>query len=444
MESEHRHDSEIVTEKECIHNYKFNFTGFTKYLEGIAGGNRNKDVAKAIVRDVKLFFESTPDRSKNDIDILFNKANLESYFQKLLSERQYKPTTLSEKIRRMKLAIKYVIHSEDSMMTNKELFVKGSRLLELLTQWCLSLSKAIALQRQQHSLTITDQLPLVMDPHEFLDNKRVWIIIVVSTDKLFIQVQHKVQEARTTLNERRFDKPAAKILTAYAAAHIVYGNGQRSGVITNLRIIEFNQRQPCDYDTDAVVINCLHHKTGPQGIAHLVVTRNVEQILVEYFKNVRQKIRANEFSNSNRFFLTTGGSLYTQVYRRIRDALSVGRLKPPRPKDYRVVVATDAARELNDADLRRVARHLCHSTETSRQYYQFSNTNDSLLAHRALQNLSDKRKWSTQHTAALLKEWPLSNSPPALSVCREIAKKHKMNRNGKDILDKWRQLKKSM
>ena len=69
------------------------------------------------------------------------------FFQKLLPERRYKPTTLSEKIRRMKLAIKYVIYAEDSMMTNKELFIKGSRLLELLTQWCLSLSKAIALQR---------------------------------------------------------------------------------------------------------------------------------------------------------------------------------------------------------------------------------------------------------------------------------------------------------
>jgi len=174
-----------------------------------------------------------------------------------------------------------------------------------------------------------------------------------------------VQEARITLSEGRFDKPAAKILTAYAAACLLYSNGQRSGVITNLRIIEFSQRQPCDYDTDKVVINCLHHKTGPQGIAHLVVTSDHEHLLVEYYKNVRQKIRALDFSHSNRFFLTTNGSLYTQVYRRIKDALSVGQLKPPRPKDYRILVATDAARELNDTDLRRVARHLCHSTETS-------------------------------------------------------------------------------
>ena len=170
---ERKHKPDSVRIKNNIENYKFNFSGFAKYLEGIAGGNRNKDTSKAIVRDVRLFFQSTSNTSNSDIDTLFNKANLESYFQKLLSERQYKPTTLSEKIRRMKQAIKYVIHTEDSMMKNEEIFIKGTRLLELLTQWCLSLSKAIALQRQQHSLMVTDQLPLVLDPQEFLDNKKV-------------------------------------------------------------------------------------------------------------------------------------------------------------------------------------------------------------------------------------------------------------------------------
>lgn len=172
LESNHPLQIDFDGVKDCIHNYKFSFTGFASYLEGIAGGSRNKDASKAIVRDVKLFFQSTQDRSKSDIDILFNKKNLESHFQKLLSEKNYKPTTLSEKIRRMKLAIKYVIHAEDSLMMNKELFIKGNRLLELLTQWCLSLSKAIALQRQQYSVTITDRLPLVMDPQEFLHNKK--------------------------------------------------------------------------------------------------------------------------------------------------------------------------------------------------------------------------------------------------------------------------------
>jgi len=257
-----------------------------------------------------------------------------------------------------------------------------------------------------------------------------------------LQVQHKVKAARKALSDGKFNTTAGKVLTAYAAASLVYGNGQRSGVITNLRIAEFNRRQPCDYDSDEVVISCLHHKTGPQGIAHLVVTRDIEQLLLEYYNSVRLKIRANEFVHSNRFFLTISGSLYTQVYRRIREALSVENLQPPRPKDYRILVATDAARELDDADLRRVSRHLCHSTETSRQYYQFSNMNDSMLAHQALRNLSEKRKWSKEHTTALIKEWPLTKNPPGLAICREIAMKYQMDRTGKQVLDKWRQLKK--
>ena len=165
-----------------------------------------------------------------------------------------------------------------------------------------------------------------------------------------MQVQHKINDARRLLGGGKFDPVAGKILTAYAAACIVYGNEQRSGVITNLRIAEFNRQQPCDHDSDEIIISCLNHKTGPQGIAHLVVTRDIEQLMLEYYNTVRLKIRANEFMYSNRFFLTVSGSLYTQVYRKVKEALSIGNLKPPRPKDYRIMVATDAPRELDDAE----------------------------------------------------------------------------------------------
>ena len=234
---------------------------------------------------------------------------------------------------------------------------------------------------------------------------------------------------------------AVNIITAYVAACVLYDNGQRSGVITNLRIEEFQKRVPSDYDTDEMIIPCLHHKTGAQGMARLVVTRDIEHKLIEYYTMIRKKIRPRILAHANRFFLTHDGSLYTQVYRKITQALSVGKLKPPRPKDYRVVVETDAARELNDTDLRRVIKHLSHSNQTSRQYYQFTNTNDAVLAHQALRNLSEKRKWSKEHTVALFKEWPLKRSPPSLSVCRKISQKYGMERTGKQVLDKWRQMK---
>ena len=154
----------------------FDFEGFSAYLQGIAGGSRSGDTANAIVADVKLFFSLTPARSSSYVDTLINKPNLERFIHYLVTQRGYKPTTIAEKIRRMKMAIKYVTHAEDSMITNRNLFMRGSLLLEVLSQWGHSLSKAIALQRQQHSLKTIQSLPLIVDPQEFLENEKVCIL----------------------------------------------------------------------------------------------------------------------------------------------------------------------------------------------------------------------------------------------------------------------------
>jgi len=247
--------------------------------------------------------------------------------------------------------------------------------------------------------------------------------------------------ANNELRGGNYNSKATNIITAYLAACILYGNGQRSGVITGLRIEEFLKRESSDLDTEKVIIPCLHHKTGAQGIARLVVTRNIEALLTDYYANIRKRIQPKKFFHTNRFFLTSTGALYTQVYRRITEALSVGKLKPPRPNEHRIVQTTEAARQLNDTDLSRVAKHLSHSSETSRKYYEYTNTNDAVLAHQALSNISQRRKWSKEHTVALLKEWPLTRNPPGLPACRYISKKHHMDRTGKQVLDKWRQLK---
>ena len=93
------------------------------------------------------------------------------------------------------------------------------------------------------------------------------------------------------MQEGNHNKTVVDIITAYAAALVLYGNGQCSGLVTNLRIEEFMKRQPCDNDMDEVIIPCLNHKTGPQGIARLVVTHEVEKLLVHYYNKIRKKIK---------------------------------------------------------------------------------------------------------------------------------------------------------
>ena len=103
-------------------------------------------------------------------------------------------------------------------------------------------------------------------------------------------------------------------------------------------------------------------------------------------------------------FLTPQGKQYQQVYQKIRKAATVNGFSttlPPPPGKYRIFVSTEAARVLNDCDLRKVAKHLSHSEQTSRQYYKFTNTKDATKAHRTIKLLSQKRRrqhQSSSHT----------------------------------------------
>ena len=183
-----------------------------------------------------------------------------------------------------------------------------------------------------------------------------------------------------------------KLLIAFAAALIIYENCQRSGVVTNLTIEEYENRQRAK--NGMTVISCLNHKTGPQGRAQLVVSKSSEDLLQNYYTLVRTKVTPAEGCESL-FFLTPQGKQYQQVYRKIREAAIANGFTttlPPPPSKYRIYVSTEAARVLNDCDLRKVARHLSHSEQTSRQYYEFTNTRDATNAHKTIKLLSQKRQ----------------------------------------------------
>ena len=223
-------------------------------------------------------------------------------------------------------------------------------------------------------------------------------------------------------------------VTAYAAAMILYGNGQRSGVITNLTIGEFELRE--EEEKNKVIIPCVHHKTSSQGIAQLVVTTEIEEVLLFYYEMIRTKL-VPEPGIEDRFFLTFNGGLYTQVYRKLREGLSVDNIEPPVPSKYRVLVSSDARRHLADNKKSNVVKHLSHSMRTSEIYYEMMNTKDAVDAHETINVLSMKRKWTKNEIKELTDRWPLPGNPPTKD-CKQILQS---TRTSKDIIYKWNQLK---
>ena len=283
------------------------------------------------------------------------------------------------------MAIKYIIHVNQ---TNQQIYIRGCQIIDTLTQWIHSLSKQISLQRQQHGMRMVNDLQTTQDPLMFTQNQEICM-----------RIKSTIKTLNNSYEDTEYNR--IKLLIAYAAALIIYENCQRSGVVTNLTIEEFENRQRAD--NGMTVISCLNHKTGPQGRAQLVVSESTERLLLNYYTLVRNKVTPVEGCESL-FFLTPQGKQYQQVYRKIREAATVNGFSttlPPPPSKYRIFVSTEAARVLNDCDLRKVAKHLSHSEQTSRQYYEFTNTKDATKAHRTIKLLSQKRRrqhQSSSHT----------------------------------------------
>ena len=153
------------------------------------------------------------------------------------------------------MAIKYTLHTNE---TNQSMYIKGCRITDTLTQWIHSLSKQISLQRQKHGVKIVKDLPATADPFKFIQDEEVRM-----------RIEKTLASLKESYEETEYVK--IKLLIAFAAASIIYKNCQRSGVVTNLTIDEFQNRQRAD--DGMIVMTCLNHKTGPQGRVQLVISR---------------------------------------------------------------------------------------------------------------------------------------------------------------------------
>ena len=149
----------------------FDFDGFFTYLK--VTQNKNNDTAKATIRDVKLYLDFTKLNEFNESDELklLNIKELERFLSIMKDKKMYKPTTMAEKLRRLKLAIKFIIRQQD----DQQLFYQGHRIIDMLDEWCHGLKKDIGMQRQQHAILMRERLYQISDPNEFLDHEMVCI-----------------------------------------------------------------------------------------------------------------------------------------------------------------------------------------------------------------------------------------------------------------------------
>ena len=143
-----------------------NFEDFRTYLR--VAHNKNKATTEAITRDVKNYLDNNK-TSEPDSKKLLDIKNLETFVVLMTDDKQYKATTRAEKLRRIKLAIKFIMRQEES----PELYYRAKRVIDEIDEWCHGLGKQIALQRQEYALVLRKELPEIIDPNEFMEHDKV-------------------------------------------------------------------------------------------------------------------------------------------------------------------------------------------------------------------------------------------------------------------------------
>ena len=110
---------------------------------------------KSIATDVQNYFYYTNPNSNTTMpyyDLLLDMDHLKNYLQHLQQNFQFAATTISEKIRRLRLAIEYTLHRENSDECNTSMFMRCTKILTNLSKWGKSLSREIQQQRNKHAL----------------------------------------------------------------------------------------------------------------------------------------------------------------------------------------------------------------------------------------------------------------------------------------------------
>lgn len=295
-----------------------------------------------------------------------------NYVKQLEDVKEYAPTTIAEKMRRLQLAIDYTIATENKDEKNDAMFIRCQRIIKNLEKWRRSLSKDITKQRMKHAIVSEKEVKRANDPMEFCNSD---------------VLQQKVSSilASSTINCADYNT-----IISYLAANLIYSNAQRPGIVKNMTKDEFIDRKRIS--ANKVLIKVFEHKTiAARGPANVVISTFIEKFMVKYYEDIRMHITPKE-GMEDKFFLSYSGNEFRKITEMIKKTAKQFNLPMPTACLHRKVIATAGQKHLDDKGMRSLSSHMAHSSATSARFYQFPGTEPTQAAvmYDTIQELSNR------------------------------------------------------
>ena len=149
--------------------------------------------------------------------MLLNIENLYNYVNELQEVKEFAPTTVADKLRKIQLAVEYTIAIENKEENNDAMFVRCQRIIKHLEKWRHSLSKDITKQRMKHFIRSEKEVKKADDPIKFCNSP---VIQQKVTEILASKTCHVTADYNTVIS--------------FLAANLIYPNAQRPGVTKNM------------------------------------------------------------------------------------------------------------------------------------------------------------------------------------------------------------------
>ena len=285
-----------------------------------------------------------------------------------------------------------------------------------------TLRKDVKKQQMTNALRGEQEVDQATNPEDF------WASNEVKGD--VNNILQKAQRCTITSNEHI-------TVLAYLAAILIFKNSQRPGVVENMTIDEYKKSRK---DGDKNVIRVLKHKTAAStGPANIVVDVTCMKTMSQYHHYIRAKITAQNEELSKLFFLTSNGNAFKKISETVQKVAERYSITVPTTSLHRKAVKTAAhCHDITEGKMRALNRHMSHSDATSSKFYQLPAAKKAVDVYNTIKTLSNKIFFTQSEDRLLIKEWPLSKaSTPSLELCRQIIKRHKMQRTEKQLQDHW-------
>ena len=181
----------------------------------------------------------------------------------------------------------------------------------------------------------------------------------------------------------------------------------------------------------------MKHKTvASKGPAIIIISQDIESLMLK-FDVIRSEMEPQSQELSRRLFLTYTGNEFRKISETIVEVTQQYGLPVPTAGLHQIVVVTEGQESLGNKHNRILHHYMAHNAKTARRFYNHPGSKNAVKAYNTINKLM-KKKHFTIEDEKLLTEWPLDKErTQTLKLCSLIVKRHKLNRNKKQLQDHW-------